>query len=320
MAYGMLAAGLLVATVAGCTHAWQSRELPATASVPSESADSTPLASATPSPLPAVTATPRLVARVNGQPILLSDFERQVAVAETALLEQDVDPATAEGAAALAGSRQQVLECMIDAALVEQAAVDLGIGLGAAEVDAQVRADVLAGGGSLAFAEWLTATGQTGEEYSAAVRAALLLQRVALAVSAGLPTGGEQVHLRQIAVDSVEAAEGIVAQLRQGADFALLAADLVPAAGASSDAGDIGWVPRGLIEPQAEAVVFVLQPGEVTGAIALGNGRYALYQLVERAVDRPFSPGMQVALKTAAYRQWLAERRAKAAVERFIGQ
>jgi parvulin-like peptidyl-prolyl isomerase len=257
---------------------------------------------------------------VNGQPILLSDFERQVAEAQNSLLEQGADPGTADGEAALAALRPQVLESMIDATLVEQAAVQLGIVLGAAEVDAQVRADVSAGGGSLAFAEWLTATGQTGEEYSAAVRASLLLQRVALAVTAGLPTQGEQVHLRRITVDSIEAVEGVLAQLQQGADFSLLAADLVPAAGASDDAGDMGWVPRGLIEPQAEAVVFALQPGGVTGAIALGNGRYALYQVVEHAADRPFSPDVQVALKTAAYRQWLAERRAKAEVERFMGQ
>jgi len=315
-----LAAGLLVALVAGCTHSWQSRQPKATASVPSQNAGSTPLPSATPSPLPTVTATPPLAARVNGQPILLSDFERQVAGAKGALLVQDVGPATADGEAALAGLKQQVLETMIDAALVEQASVDLGIVLGATELDAQVRADVTAGGGSLAFAEWLTATGQTGEEYSAAVRASLLLQRVALAVTAGLPSQGEQVHLRRIDVDSLEAAEGILAQLQQGADFAQSAAEFVLDTGSSGGAGDIGWVPRGLIEPQAEAIVFALQPGEVTGAVALGNGNYALFQVVERSADRPFSPGVQVELKAAAFRHWLADRRANAVVDRLIGQ
>jgi parvulin-like peptidyl-prolyl isomerase len=206
---------------------------------------------------------------------------------------------------------------MIDADLVEQAAVDLGIMLGSAEVDAQVRADVSTGGGSVAFAEWLTATGQTGEEYSAAVRASMVLQRVALAVTAGLPSQGEQVHLRRIQVDSLEAAEGILVQLRQGGDFAQLVPELVPDGGPT---GDVGWVPRGVIESQAEAIVFALQPGEVTSAIALGNGRYALYQVIERAADRPFSPGVQVKLKTAAFRLWLEERRAKAVIERLIGQ
>jgi parvulin-like peptidyl-prolyl isomerase len=215
---------------------------------------------------------------------------------------------------------EQVLERMIAEVLVTQAADQLGIAPGAAEVEAQVRADVLAGGGSLSFAVWLTATAQTYEEYSAAVRTSLLLQRVALAVTAGLPSAGEQVHLRRIEVDSLEAADGLLARIQQGEDFSKLAVELAADTTTARVVGDMGWVPRGVLDSQAEAMVFALQPSQVAGVVAQDSGKYALFQLVERETDRPYSRAVQAELRTAAFRRWLADKRAKAAVERLVGQ
>jgi foldase protein PrsA len=315
---GLFVAATFVALLVGCTHSWRSREPEATVGIPSETAQAS-LTMATAAPMPAATATPALAARVSGQPILMSEYEQELAAARAALLEQDTDPTTEGTQGGQADLEQQVLEHMIDQVLVSQAAEELGIVLDGAEVDTQVRADVLAGGGSLAFAAWLTATGQTSQEYSAAVRASLLLQRVALAVTVGLPSEGEQVHLRQIEVSSRDVAEGILAQVRQGEDLAKLAADLALPARRSTEAGDIGWIPRGVLDPSAEAVVFALVPGEVSGVVALDNGGYALYQVIERSASRQFSLAVQAELRTAAFRQWLAEKRANAVVERWVG-
>ena len=312
----LLVAGLWVALAGGCSHSWQSRVPQASSGIPSKSV-TTALRSATPSPLPSATATPPLAARVNGQAILVSDLEREVARTTGAVSKQSTDPAAVDAQAEV---EEQVLERMIAEVLVAQAADQLGIAPGAAEVEAQVRADVLAGGGSLSFADWLTATAQTYEEYSAAVRTSLLLQRVALAVTAGLPSAGEQVHLRRIEVDSLEAADGLLARIQQGEDFSKLAVELAADTTTARVAGDMGWVPRGVLDSQAEAMVFALQPSQVAGVVAQDSGRYALFQLVERETDRPYSRAVQAELRTAAFRRWLAEKRAKAAVERLVGQ
>jgi parvulin-like peptidyl-prolyl isomerase len=314
--YALLVTGLWVALAGGCAHSWQNRVPQTSVGTPSKSA-TTPLPSATPSPLPSATATPPLAARVNGQPILLSDLEREIARATGAGIEQSTVPAAVDAQAKV---EEQVLERMIAEVLVAQTADQLGITPGLAEVDAQVRADVSAGGGSLAFAEWLTATDQTYEEYAAAVRTSLLLQRVALAVTAGLPSGGEQVHLRRIEVDSLEAADGLLARIQQGEDFSKLAVELAADTTTGRVAGDMGWVPRGVLDSQAEAMVFALQPSQVAGVAAEDSGKYALFQLVERETDRPYSPAVQAELRAEAFRRWLAEKRAKAAIERLVGQ
>ena len=121
----------------------------------------------TPTPAPTLTPTPPapLAAQVNGQYVFLADYERRVQQYEQALLDQGIDPDTAEGQDLLAQARQDVLEGMIDSVLIEQGAAALGIVLNDEEVEAQLVADVEAGGGQAAFDEWLVATGQTRDYY-----------------------------------------------------------------------------------------------------------------------------------------------------------
>ena len=75
-----------------------------------------------PTPTPSPTPEPQ-AALVNGQPILLADYERQVARYEASMTAAGQDPSTPEGKEALAQGRDWVLEMMIDQVLIEQAAL-----------------------------------------------------------------------------------------------------------------------------------------------------------------------------------------------------
>ena len=68
----------------------------------------TPMAVEVASPTPASVPTPEqpLAARVNGQPIFLADYEKQVAQFEAALSDQERDLNSEEGQAALAQIRR----------------------------------------------------------------------------------------------------------------------------------------------------------------------------------------------------------------------
>lgn len=195
---GIGLAGLVVVVLAGCSRSWQGRgqgtgdtaEVSAVALRPS----------AMPTAKPAATATPALAARVNGQPILLEDYEFRLVESRAALVPQGVITATLDDEADPAGLGQRVLDDMIDSLLVLQAADELGVVPSDAEIEAHVKADILAGGGSSAFSEWLTATGQTVQGYSAEVRSSLILQRVVLAVTADVASGSEDaIMLRALA-------------------------------------------------------------------------------------------------------------------------
>lgn len=274
-----------------------------------------------PTTIPTVTptATPPapLAAQVNGQYIFLSDYERRVLQYERALVEQGIDLNTDEGQGYLEQARQDVLEGLIDGLLIEQGALSLGITLTDEELEGQIEADIAAGGGQAAFDEWLQATGQTRDDYKGMLHQSLLAQRVLDTVTANVGTAAEQVHARHIVVDSQEAAQQILSMLQEGADFVALARDYSLDLATKDNGGDLGWFPRGLVAPELENAAFILQPGQVSDMVLLGEG-YHIIQVVERESARPLSPEMQLDMQLTVFEGWLAELRASAVIERFL--
>jgi parvulin-like peptidyl-prolyl isomerase len=275
-----------------------------------------------PTEVPTVTPTPTppapLAAMVNGQYIFLADYELRVAQYEQALLEQGIDPDTAEGQAYLEEARREVLEGMIDSVLIEQGGIALGVTLSDEELEAQVEADIAAGGGQIAFDEWLQATGQSRDDYKEMLRQSLLSQRVVEVVTADVTAEAEQVHARHIMVETEEAAREILAQLQGGADFVSLARERSLDLATKDNGGDLGWFPRGLVAEELASAAFALQPGQVSDVIHLGEG-YHIIQVVEREAARPLEPETYMELGLAVFEQWLADLRASAVIERLVG-
>jgi parvulin-like peptidyl-prolyl isomerase len=274
-----------------------------------------------PPPTLAPTPTPPapLAATVNGQYIFLADYERRVVQFQQAMVDQGLDPASADGQASLAEVRKEVLASLIDYALIEQGGAALGITLTDADLEAQIQADITAGGGQAEFEKWLQATGQTRDDYKEMLRESLLSQQVMAHISAGVSDTAEEVHARQIVVDTEAQAQAILTSLRQGADFVSTAREQSVDVATRDNGGDLGWFPRGLIAPELEEVAFTLQPGEISDVIQLGEG-YHIIQVVERDAARSLSPEEKGDLIFALFDRWLAEQRAAAVIERFIDE
>lgn len=270
---------------------------------------------ATPTPTPPAP----LAATVNGQYIFLADYEQRVAQFEQALLEQGVDPGTEDGQQTLSQMRQDVLDSMIEMALIEQNSPALGVQVTDEELNAQIEADIAAGGGEADFEEWLAATGQTRDDFREMLRESLLTQRVIEAVTADLGDTAEQVHARQIVVDSSAAADEILAQLAQGADFAELARQRSLDEVTKENGGDLDWFPRGMIAPELEDAVFALQPGEYSQPIPIGEMVHIVF-VEERDAARPLTPDQQLFLQQDRFERWLAEQQMTAVIERFVGE
>ena len=276
------------------------------------SAMPTAVPTATPPPVP-------LAAAVNGQPILLADYERRVAQYQQSMLAQGLDLSTTEGQARLAEIRQEVLDNLIDSALIEQGAASLGVSISDADLEAQIATDIETGGGQAAFDEWLQATGLTREDYKQMLREAFLAQRVMDAVTANLPTATEQVHARQIVVESKEVADQVQAELQVGADFAAVARAKSTDLATKDNGGDLGWFPRGLVPLELENLAFLLQPGEIGGPLQMSDG-YHFVQMMERDPARELSPEMQGQLRLVLFERWLEEQRTTATIERLVGE
>ena len=273
------------------------------------------------SPTPATVPTPEQpsAARVNGQPILLADYEKQVTQFEAALSDQELDLNSEEGQVALTQIRRQVLEAMINQLLTEQAAAREGITISDEELEARIQADIQAVGDESRFEQWLADTNLTREDYRAILRSELIYGAMFERATATVPTSVEQVHVRYILLESEEEAQNVLAQLQAGGDFTALAREFSRDESTRESGGDRGWFPQGLdlMPPEVEAAAFALEIGQTSGVVASQFGYYIL-QLLERDPDRPLSSEMRQSLKGQTFARWLEEQRAAATIERFV--
>jgi parvulin-like peptidyl-prolyl isomerase len=289
------------------------------ASAPSPTSTDTPVPTETAvEPTPAEPPTPDqpLAARVNGQPILLEDYEKEVARFEAAMIAQGYDLSSEEGQEMMAQTRLQILESMIDQVLIEQAATREGVTVSEEEVEAEVQANIdLAG--EEEFRAWLEANDLTMEEFRAMVRAHLLSAAMFEKVTASLPTSAEQVHARHILLEKEEEARELLDQLQGGGDFVALAKLYSQDESTREQGGDLGWFSRGLLAPEVEEAAFALEPGQISDVVHSQFG-YHVIHLLEKEADRPLSAEMLQSLKEQTFKRWMQEQREMATIERFV--
>ena len=284
-----------------------------TAVMPTEPAD-------TPVVLPSPTPTPDLpmAARVNGQPVYLADYERELGQYESSLLSRGIDPNSQEGQENLAQARDWVLNVMIEQALTEQAAAEAGIIVSDDEVDAYIQAMIEENGGEEAFQAKLAEWGETTEDAWREVRAQLIGMAMTQRIIENVPTATEHVHARHILVDTAAEAERILAQIQAGADFATLAKAYSQDSSTRESGGDLGFFPQGiLVAPEVEDAAFALQPGQFSGVVTSPLG-FHIVQVVERDPARPVSPENLRLMQDRAVQDWIEGLWAQATVEHFV--
>lgn len=326
---GFLLAAILAGVLSGCARSTGeqrrvvSEPRPTASEGSLEGSSEPPPATHTarpPTVTPTATAPVPLAAIVNGQFVLLEEYEARLAEYEAALrIGGRLDSEGAESPQDMAQVRHDTLESIIDLVLIEQAAASMGVTVDNNELAARVKADIEAGGGQAAFDDWLLATGQTEVAYTRMVRQSMVAQRVMDAIASGVAREFEQVHARHIAVYTKEEAQAIADRLEQGAGFEAVAGELSEDDATREDGGDLGWFPRGLVEPELEEAAFALQPGEVSEPVFYGDA-YHVVQVVERESERRLPPVLRARLVLATFEEWLDEERARAEIERLVGE
>ncbi len=278
-----------------------------------------PPAATTPVQLqPSPTSGEPLAAMVNGQPILLADYQKLLAEYEAALLSRGFDLSTEEGQQVLAQASRQVLDVMIEQVLIDQAAAREKVTVTDGELDAIIQRDIEEGGGAEKFAAWLQANGWTEEDYRQRLRSQLLTSKMIERVTSGVSTTAEQVRARHILVSTEAEAQSILDQLLAGADFATLAQQYSLDEATKGNGGDLGFFPRGmLLVPEVEEAAFSLQPEQISGVVASQLG-YHIVQVLERVPDRPLSEDALGELRARTFRRWVDDLWKAAAIERYL--
>nr|MBC7244237.1 peptidylprolyl isomerase [Chloroflexota bacterium] len=327
--YRALIATLLLIFSAACAKE-ATPTLPAPTS-PSYPPANTPMAAATPTQAQGQMATPvssapaqptdtpvlaiAAAAIVNEQLIPLQEYEAQIAMAINALSQQSAGSQTEEEKAALLLQlRHQILDALIDQALIEQAAAREGISISDEQVEAEIAR--LIGNDVAKFEEWLKENGMTRDSFKVQLRQQLLSAAFQEHVVGSQSPIVEQVHARHILLLSEAEALDVFLKLRAGESFAALAKQYSQDTSTKEIGGDLGFFPRGVMPTEIEAVAFGLNPGQ-TGIVKTSFG-YHIVEVVEKDPARQVPDEMLATWQQKKFLQWLAEQRARAKIQYLV--
>jgi parvulin-like peptidyl-prolyl isomerase len=120
-----------------------------------------------------------------------------------------------------------------------------------------------------------------------------------------------------------DTAAEVIDKARSGEDFAALARAYSADPATAEGGGDLGWIERGSIATEWEAIVFAMEPGDVRGPISGPSGLHVFYvSETKKPESKPFDE-VKETLRNDLYRQemdkqtrlWLEELRKRAHIE-----
>lgn len=96
----------------------------------------------------------------------------------------------------------------------------------------------------------------------------------------------DSVRLRHLLVASEKEASDFLVALRAGADFGKLATEVSLDAASKAKGGDLGFISKGMLQPDLEKIVFGLKPGEVSAALNSREG-FHIFKVEEIKAAKP---------------------------------
>lgn len=196
--------------------------------------------------------------------------------------------------------------------LIRREALRLGLSVPPGDIDESIRQRFSPEGDAQdekqvqkRYQEWLREAGLSDEDYRHQLEAQKLRQKLREHLNSQILDPQEQVHLLLIKAPA-EKHEEIESRLEAGEDFSALAKEY-SADPSKEKGGDLGWLPRGVREPELDEASFNLKLGERSKFVATQEGWY-MFQLLEREM-RPLEEEDKNELQFRSLPQWLEEQK-----------
>ncbi len=269
---------------------------PQVSALPSE-----PIGTFTPRP-PTATPVP-MAAMINGEGVPLAEYQAQMIQYQSALQETGSTPPAATD------QSKTVMDNLIAETLLGQAAAKAGFSVSTEDVQSRIDQLASSTGGGNGLADWEKKNGYTDQSFRQALARSIAAAWQRDQIVSQVPDTADQVHARQILVNTQAEAQSILNQLNAGADFATLANYYNTDTG-----GDLGWFPRGYLTiPEVESAAFSLKPGEYSDIIHSKVG-FHIIQVIERDANHPLSADARLILQNQALQKWIDDRKAQSQI------
>ncbi len=135
----------------------------------------------------------------------------------------------------------------------------------------------------------------------------LYRQKVYDIITKDVPYDNEQVWARHILLADEAAAQVVLKQLANGADWQTVAAENSTDAGTKDSGGDLGWFGRGRMIAEFENAAFALPIGKISQPVQSDFGWHIIQVLGHE--NRPLTEAEYQQMRDAKFQEWLAEAR-----------
>ncbi|HBF41387.1 MAG TPA: hypothetical protein DDW19_06350 [Anaerolineaceae bacterium] len=255
-------------------------------------APATPSASPTAVMTPTITLEPMAVS-INGVGVTLAEYQQELLRLQDAQSQLGITSNAEE-------QKQKVLADLTDQLLLEQGATQGGYMVDDSTLQSRIEQLAADMGGQDRLTEWQNTNHYTPDTFAQAMRRSIAAAWQRDQIINSVPDLADEVHARQILVQTEGTASELLAQLKAGADFATLAMTYDPTTG-----GDLGWFPQGyLLQPEVETAAFALQPGQYSEVIKSAIGYHIIY-VIERDANHELTPDARRALQEKKLSDWL---------------
>ncbi|MDO8612011.1 MAG: peptidylprolyl isomerase [Dehalococcoidia bacterium] len=160
---------------------------------------------------------------------------------------------------------------------------------------------------TLSFQQEVVRSQLSEDEYRRMVEASVLADKLRTEFEKQVPTTADSAHFRQILVGSDAKAQETRDKLEAGEDFAAVAAENSLDTATKDTGGDVGWVPKGVLDASLEELIFALNPKELT-TIPIAQGVFVV-EMLEKDAAHAVEDAQKSSLAIRALQDWVEEKK-----------
>jgi SurA N-terminal domain len=267
-----------------------------------------------------------LAARVNGQPISVADYNKQVVyrrIIDSQSLGVDVCQPKVY-AAMCHQLKQTVLDTLIDDAVVHQYASRHGITVSSADFNRQWTNvfNTKFHGDAAVLRDYAKGLGFSTNDVKNTVRDGLLQQAVMYQITKTMAQSGPATLLARLAVGSESQLRSVQKFLKSGGKFLTVATVLsrqkngpCSAAASRTGCGELGWYPDALLSG-SQAGLPVAQPGSVVGPFSTQQA-LSLFLVQAHTKNYSYTTTQLASIRQVLFDAWVIQQVRRASVKRY---